>query len=392
MNLHLQLYMDLFGLILLFAFFFLSDRSSQILLSSPEKDRAGGGRSESIDFIRGLAITGIVFIHVNSYFQYFGPEQSASIVTLAFSNIARFSVPAFILSSGIFLKYTNFRDYWKSKILSLILPYFFASLLAAYVKLGTFPEIVPFLTGLLLGTWCTPYYFVPLLFSFYLIFPLLSKIQAKFNTNKAIFSILLLSLIVNLFSNHIFFLFPGGILRTIEPILFTGFVFFFTFGMLAGKWFRQPESFLTLSEEKSTALPHSLKTILWIGISIYLAGMVLAGFIWKFDSSNHLLYYPFGMFLLLFFWSQKAQDQKRHKTFIRCFAFIGKNSMGIFLLHPILIHLMHAINPFHWGIAVSWLLIPITGLINVLLPLLVWLALNRTLESLTKSILPKSKT
>lgn len=391
MNSHLQLFMDLFGLILLFAFFFFSDRASRILFSSPRKDETGGGRSESIDFIRGLAITGIVFIHVNSYFQYFGPNESASIATLALSNLARFSVPAFILSSGIFLKYTNFRDYWKSKILSLILPYFFVSLLAAYVKLGTFPGLESFVYGLLLGTWCAPYYFVPLLFSFYLIFPLFSKIQTKLNTNKTILSAFLLALLVNLVSNHVFFLFPEGIIRTIEPILFTGFVFFFTFGMLAGKWFKQPESFLNLSGEKSSPLPYSLKTILCIGISIYLTVLLIAGFLWKFDSSNHLLFYPLGMFLVLFFWAQRAQGEKRHKILIHGFAFIGKNSMGIFLLHPILIHLMHAINPFHWGIVFSWVLIPVTAAINVLLPLLSWLTVNKVLELTIKTFSKKDK-
>ncbi|MBM9502300.1 acyltransferase [Leptospira sp. 201903071] len=391
MNSHLQLFMDLFGLFLLFAFFFFANRSSQILISSPQKDDSSGGRSESIDFIRGLAITGIVFIHVNSYFQYFGPEQSSSVATLALSNLARFSVPAFILSSGIFLKYTNFRDYWKSKILSLILPYFFASLLAAWVKLGTAPDLGSFFYGLLLGTWCAPYYFVPLLFSFYLIFPLFSKIQTKLNTKKAIFSILLLSLIVNLTSNHVFPLFPEGIIRTIEPILFTGFVFFFTFGMLAGKWFKQPKNFLTLSEEKSSPLPYSLKTILWIGILIYLSTLFLAGIFWKFDSSNHLIFYPLGMFLAIFFWAEKTQGQRRHKTLIGAFAFLGKNSMGIFLLHPILIHLMHAWSPFEWGAAFSWIWIPITALVNVLLPLLIWLVVTKISEFPAKILSPATK-
>ncbi|MBM9578048.1 acyltransferase [Leptospira sp. 201903070] len=391
MNSHLQLFMDLFGLILLFAFFIFANRSSQILISSPQKDDSSGGRSESIDFIRGLAITGIVFIHVNSYFQYFGADQSASTATLTLSNLARFSVPAFILSSGIFLKYTNFRDYWKSKILSLILPYFFASLLAAYVKLGTAPDLETFVYGLLLGTWCAPYYFVPLLFSFYLVFPLFSKIQTKLGSNNAVFSILFSSLIVNLTSNHIFSFFAEGPVRTIEPILFTGFLFFFTFGMLAGKWFRQPKSFLTLSEEKCSPLPYSLKTILWVGIFVYLFGLFMAGFFWKFDSSNHLLFYPLGMFLALFFWAEKAQSQRRHKTLIRVFSFLGKNSMGIFLLHPILIHLMHARSPFEWGNTFSWFWIPITALVNVLLPLCVWLVVTKLLEYPAKILSPVAK-
>ncbi len=71
---NLSLTMDVFGLCILILICILSDIPSQILFSSPKKETSGV-RSESVDFIRGLAITGIVFIHVNSYYQYFGPEK-----------------------------------------------------------------------------------------------------------------------------------------------------------------------------------------------------------------------------------------------------------------------------------------------------------------------------
>lgn len=112
---NLSLTMDVFGLCILILICILSDIPSQILFSSPKKETSGV-RSESVDFIRGLAITGIVFIHVNSYYQYFGPEKNASALTLALSNFFRFGVPTFILSSGIFLKFTNWTDYWRPKI------------------------------------------------------------------------------------------------------------------------------------------------------------------------------------------------------------------------------------------------------------------------------------
>ncbi|MBE8345719.1 acyltransferase, partial [Leptospira interrogans serovar Pomona] len=74
---NLSLIIDIFGLCILILVCTLSDTPSQILLSSPKKETSGI-RSKSVDFIRGLAITGIVFIHVNSYYQYFGPRENAS--------------------------------------------------------------------------------------------------------------------------------------------------------------------------------------------------------------------------------------------------------------------------------------------------------------------------
>ncbi|PJZ30326.1 acyltransferase [Leptospira kmetyi] len=381
---NLPLFMDTFGLCILILACIVSDKPSRILFSSPPKNQTPGGRSESVDFIRGLAITGIVFIHVNSYYQYFGPNENASALTLALSNLSRFGVPAFILSSGIFLKPTNLRDYWKPKILSLLLPYFIVSLLAAYVKLGTLPALGDFLIGIALGTWCAPYYFVPLLVSFYVIFPFCARFLSQFNTKKAVLNFLFIALILNFVSNHVFRYSDIAWIKTIEPILFTGFIFFFAFGLLAGKWFKEPKSFLILSEEKPSPLPYSLRRILFFGLSIYLIAVFAAAYLWKFDSSNHLIFYPLAAFLFLFFWAEKAQEQKGHKTLISVFAFVGKNSMGIFLLHPILIHLMHAWSPFEWGRNYAWFLIPVVGFVNVAIPLGAWLAVMKVLDLIFK--------
>ncbi|EMY78588.1 acyltransferase [Leptospira weilii serovar Ranarum str. ICFT] len=371
---NLSLFMDVFGLCILILTCILSDAPSQILLSSPKKE-ASSNRSQSVDFVRGLAIVGIVFIHVNSYYQYFGPDENASALTLALSNLARFGVPAFILSSGIFLKFTNWKDYWKPKILSLLIPYFIVSFFAAYVKLQTLPNWSEYLGGILLGTWCAPYYFVPLLVSFYLIFPFLKLILPE--SPKSVFILVATTLLVNLISNHLFRYFEIPFLKSVEPILPTGFIFFFTFGLLAGKWFKEPKAFLRLSEKtNSSQLPYSFRKILFYGILFYLVVVGIVGYLWKFDSSNHLIFYPLVMFLFLFLWAENSQEQKRHKKFISVFAFIGKNSMGIFLLHPILIHLMHAWNPFHWGI--TWVLIWIVGFANVVVPLFVWLFTIKT--------------
>ncbi|WP_078128215.1 acyltransferase [Leptospira alexanderi] len=369
---NLSLIIDIFGLCILILVCILSDTPSQILLSSPKKETSEI-RSESVNFIRGLAITGIVFIHVNSYYQYFGPGENASTLTLALSNLFRFGVPAFILSSGIFLKFTNWADYWRPKIFSLLIPYLGVSFLAACIKLQTLPSITEYLNGILLGSWCAPYYFVPLLVSLYLMFPFLKRILLKSDSKKVTLIFFFSTLILNFLSNHIFRYFEIPFVKSIEPILPTGFLFFFTFGLLAEQWFKEPKSFLRLAEKtKSSFFPYSFKRILLYGIFLYLIVLGIVGYLWKFDSSNHLIFYPLAMFLFLFLWAEDSQEQKRHKRFISLFASVGENSMGIFLLHPILIHWMHAWDPFHWGENFAWPLILVVGLINIVIPLLVW--------------------
>ncbi|WP_061209253.1 acyltransferase [Leptospira borgpetersenii] len=383
---NLSLIIDIFGLCILILVCTLSDTPSQILLSYPKKETSGI-RSKSVDFIRGLAITGIVFIHVNSYYQYFGPRENASTLTLALSNLFRFGVPAFVLSSGIFLKFTNWTDYWKPKIFSLLIPYLGVSFLAACIKLQSLPSITEYLNGILFGSWCAPYYFVPLLVSLYLMFPFLKRILLKSDSKKVTLIFFFSALILNFLSNHIFRYFETPFLKSIEPILPTGFLFFFTFGLLAEQWFKEPKSFLRLAEEiKSSLFPYSFKTILLCGIFLYLVVLGIVGYLWKFDSSNHLIFYPLAMFVFLFLWAEGSQKQKRHKRFISVFAFVGENSMGIFLLHPILIHWMHAWDPFYWGTNFAWPLILIVGFINIAIPLLIWLFLSKLIRYIFQHI------
>ncbi|EMO42307.1 acyltransferase family protein [Leptospira noguchii] len=378
---NLSLLIDTFGLCILVIICITSEIPSQILLSFPKKETSNN-RSQSVDFIRGLAITGIVFIHVNSYYQYFGPYESASSFTLFLSNLSRFGVPAFILSSGIFLKFTNWKDYWKPKLISFLIPYLGVSFLASYIKLGTFPELVEFFKGVLLGTWCAPYYFVPLLVLFYGIFYFLNLFISNLKSSKVVLTFFLIVLLINFLSNHFFDYVDNPVLKSIEPILPTGFFFFFIFGMFAGKWFKEPKNFLLLFE-KPGPLSYSFSRILLCGILFYLVVVGIVGYFWKFDSSNHLIFYPIAMFLFLFFWAENSQENNKHKRFISVFAFIGKNSMGIFFLHPILIHLMHALNPFDWG---AWPLIFIVEFLNVIVPLVTWLFFTKTIHWVLQKI------
>ncbi|EMS87472.1 acyltransferase family protein [Leptospira noguchii] len=378
---NLSLLIDTFGLCILVIICITSEIPSQILLSFPKKETSNN-RSQSVDFIRGLAITGIVFIHVNSYYQYFGPYESASSFTLFLSNLSRFGVPAFILSSGIFLKFTNWKDYWKPKLISFLIPYLGVSFLASYIKLGTFPELVEFFKGVLLGTWCAPYYFVPLLVLFYGIFYFLNLFVSNLKSSKVVLTFFLIALLINFLSNHFFDYVDNPVLKSIEPILPTGFFFFFIFGMFAGKWFKEPKNFLLLFE-KPGPLPYPFSRILVCGILFYLVVVGIVGYFWKFDSSNHLIFYPIAMFLFLFFWAENSLENNKHKRFISVFAFIGKNSMGIFFLHPILIHLMHALNPFDWG---AWPLIFIVGFLNVIVPLVIWLFFTKTIHWVLQKI------
>ncbi|WP_244934688.1 acyltransferase family protein [Leptospira vanthielii] len=168
----------------------------QIPYSLPHPLATKQGRENRFDILRGFAMVGIVLIHIHSYFQFFHPaDQMVVRTTLFFSNLSRFSVPLFILTSAIFLRKKE--GYWISKLKNLLLPYSIASFIGYLVKYNNY-NVIEFIQFYFLGKVFAPFYFVPLLIQFYILFYLFDK----FLINKSFSKLLLLfSFLVNLSSN-----------------------------------------------------------------------------------------------------------------------------------------------------------------------------------------------
>jgi len=321
----------------------------------------GKERSQAIDILRGIAMCGIVLIHVDSYILYYHPEDNITFFSRAIANLSRFSVPAFIISSGIFLSWKGKREFWKSRLVHLILPY------SIFCMAGYFTKYPPtdgwttdFVVRYFSGSIFEPYYYVPLLLQFYFLYSLFLKENHSWNSNLR-YIVLFFSLILNLISNHFFL--EGESLKKIEPILFSNFIFFFVLGILSRPILSSPLLFSDFFNQSK------IKYSLYVLTGIYIIYIIISTFQTRFGFSNHFIFYPIVSFLILFNLGIKMEKSNNQvvQRLNQILSHIGKNSLFIFLVHPILIHILHAFDPFSLGGKyISYLIIFI---LNISIPL-----------------------
>lgn len=326
-------------------------------------------RSSIIDFIRGIAMFGIVIIHIDSYFQVYHAQTFEIQITRLLSNLSRFSVPAFIFSSAFFLKWKGAGNLWKSRFFQLIIPYAGISFAGYFTKYPPLQFFQKFPLKLLLGQTFQPYYYVPLMLELYLLYSLFFK---NIHSWKKSFYLgtLILCAGINFWSNH-FFPRENNLLNEIYPISFTHFIFFFVLGFSA-------KSVLTSKTVFQKEFNTATLLVILISILFYLVPVSYYSFTENIEISNHFLFYPVAVFILLTkigYWMESKKDGIASGVF-QFFSYIGKNSLSIFLLHPIVIHLMHIFDPFLMGgFIVSWAL---TLVMNIGIPLLVWTFIEKT--------------
>lgn len=307
-------------------------------------------RDNRLDFIRGLAMSGIVMIHVNSYFEFFHSLETAPVLlTLVLSNLSRFSVPVFIFSAGYFSRDKSFVEYWKPKIFSIFIPYLIFSTIGFFVKFPNW-DFSNFVNCILFGKSLTPYYFIPLLFQFYLLYYAI----LKFIPPQNMWLVSIIALLSNILSNE-------GYLNLLplsyEPISIFNFIFFFVIGIQFSK--------LGFNKIENTKYELFIVRILFFVSFCYVVYISIFNLV---HLKNHTILYPCLTFMFLY--SLKVIPWISDKMSI-----VGKESMGIFLLHPFLIHFMHAVDPYFWG--GSYLSILIVWILNIILPLIIWLGINK---------------
>jgi fucose 4-O-acetylase-like acetyltransferase len=355
------LLIEIFGILVLGCLLFFSSSFREIFILSLKKETtAKAERNRAIDFSRGIAMIAIVLIHVDSYFQFFHPNDWETYFSRFIANLGRFCVPAFIFSSAFFLNFKSSNEYWSSKFKAVVIPYLIIAIFGYFTKYPAEEFFNTISLKLITGSIFQPYYYVPLLFQFYILYAIFFK-NSKDWSVKFFTILILLSAILNFWSNH-FFPKTNSIFRVIEVISFTNFVFFFTLGLSAKKTFLDKNLFIEKFYTTRSIMILSLSVILYlIPVSYYT-------FKNKIEISNHFLYYPIVLFLLITLLGLKFE--LKYPKFFKIVSYIGENSLAVFLLHPMVIHLMHSFDPYMMGgFFPSYIL---TTILNILLPLLIW--------------------
>lgn len=352
----------LFGILLLFPGF------RALLAPPPDLETSESGRNDPLDALRGISIIGVILIHVDSYIAYYHPSDPILSFTKSLSNLSLFSVPVFVVSSGIYLSYKNPRDFFLSRFFHLILPYLIYCTTGYFTKYSPDSFLSNFGFFLITGTLFEPYYYVPLLLQLYFIYALILR-NPLLNSPYARWSLPGIAFLINFLSNYFFT--KGGIL---EAISFTNFIFFFVMGYAGKKLLKSPKSYVGFLENSGILRILGLTFILYFGYMLYYTILDRRSF-----SIHDLLYCPVSFYLLYYFCIQMESGWKRIFAVLK---YLGKNSLFIFLGHPIFIHLQHHWDPYFFG--GMEFCIPIILILNLLFPLLVGILYTRILKIFSK--------
>jgi surface polysaccharide O-acyltransferase-like enzyme len=178
------------------------------------------GRILLFDAVRGIAMLGVIVIHVT----YFFPVDQYTIPVLyldTLDTMFRFAIPVFLIASGALLTpptrtFYGVGRFYREKFLRLGIPYVIVCAVLAYTKDLSIHE---FIVATAQGTLSVPYYFLILLFQLYLIYPFIEQFA---RSRRVVYATLALSVLA-------LFILPLRYAGTVS--LATPFLFFFVWGI-----------------------------------------------------------------------------------------------------------------------------------------------------------------
>lgn len=290
-----------------------------------------------IDILRIVSIFSVVLIHTTSKILDFSKFNIASHPFALFLNqISRFAVPLFFMISAFVLEHNysqkfNYLIYLKKRFSRLLLPYLFWSLIYYYFIYPHNSDSI--IKSLFIGSSSYQLYFIPTLFIFYLIYPLLSR-YLNIISHWLLFIILLIVQFTLLSIDYYFK--PLSFAHPINVFLLN--FMFFIFGMLASHHHNKIFSFI--KKYKKLYIIFSLL----LAIYIYFEGALR-----YFNTQNYLAFssqwrpsvflYTIILSSLLFYFSKQI---KINPFFIKK---ISSYTFFVFFIHVIFIEIIWKILP-----------------------------------------------
>ena len=293
------------------------------------------------DFAKGVAIIAVVIIHVVFFMMLFPENFSTKFFewNQHINRAMRFAIPVFFISSGALLylkdlKKETLKRFYYPKITRILFPYALFSLLSTSLFTSGFDNFGDYMIvafkDFFTGTALVPYWFIPVLFKLYLLYPLLWYLFVVKKVNPAI--ILGGSFLFSLAS---FFLFSpswfgwhsylGGL------VFFGDFLFLFVLGMILRPFF-----FTGVAEAKNILEKIRFKHFAYTVVLLYF----FIGFLNPLELyfNSRLIYGPVVTVLLFL-----AYSLLKDGTFTKIFEKIGEQSLYIYLLHFWFFHFFYIV-------------------------------------------------
>lgn len=248
-------------------------------------------RFEFFDFAKGIAITAVILIHAIYLFIEKYPNYDPHWLNII-NNLLRFAVGFFFISSGALLT----SGITKKKFIRVFAPYILVCVIIGVFQRKSIDLIVG---GVLRGDLLLPYYFIPVLLQFYLLFPILNRLKR----NKYF-------LVVTILISYLFYLTQTTTIFGVE--FFGQYLYLFAFGMVYSDNLKQGKAIGKLD---------------WWLILV----LVYVVLLFIFPSYYYNVRYFFAPAVLVsFYYFWKGRGQRLVPKFILKF---GKFSLWIYLIH-----------------------------------------------------------
>lgn len=292
---------------------------------------------DEIHFLRAFACIGVILVHVSA--SYYSQQEQFTWFTYMFNQLGRFGTPTFALISGFLLfqqvrhKGFNSQKFIQSRFTKIVVPFLVWSvfyLLLSAVLWNSFPKTDELIKGFVLGDTFYHLYFMVIVIQFYLLFPLLQLIRTKRSWMIA----LTLSFLASFFFlNEKVIQLEGPIGTFInDPIFLLKWIFYFIFGgFLAFHW----EEVIQFTKNKGLMLLIMFAVYAFAIYEYQTVGAISSRRVSNLINIPLLTFACIGLFPLI----------KRMKFLYTPLKLIGTFSMGIYLVHPVVLIVLNKIIP-----------------------------------------------
>ncbi len=343
--------------LIFFIFLFFTFKNIKVNSLIDKSEQFSSSRIYFFDFIKGISIIGVVLIHIAYFYYDFSEYGNFALYQDYIIKIFRYAVPFFIISSGFLLSLKNFSkenlfNFYKSKLIRLIIPYFIFCLVIFLLKNNNF-NILSFLKEFISGGISTPYYFMSILFQLYIIYPLIIFLFNKFDKLK----ILIFSFLFSFFSSLFLYKFDNF-------VIFAPYLIYFTFGIYLKYAVLNTEIIKIIQSKK------------FINFNIFIIVLYLLFDLFglKDHYSNFQFAYSIALFLVIFSFKDKIENK------FKLLNYLGKNSLYIFLSHFFIMELIFNLLKNKFNLSVEFILFTFSSIVfGVFFPTLILMLFRKFL-------------
>ncbi|GEN89744.1 acyltransferase [Oceanobacillus sojae] len=292
---------------------------------------------EDIPFIRSIACIMVVLVHTSAIAHsdsYFSPEWAMYVNQLSRLGTPIFAViSAFLLFHSIKNKNFDFKRFLKSRTTKIISPFLLWSAIYLIIKSlygeDMFSSTTQVENYIFLGTAHYHLYFIITVIQFYIIFPVLQLFRNKI----AILFLFIISIAINYWWYQTGHISIGLDTPLIERIInhrsfILNWIAYFMFGAVLLYYYQEIVNFT-----------YRFRYIIFVVFGIvlfFLVNEVQPGQVFTSSREENLIYIPFFIIFLFSLFNYV----KRIPALQNSLALIGNYSMGVYLIHPLVVYII----------------------------------------------------